>query len=73
MAGRPSSLWSPLSLTPNDDTQPQIVWRVAEGATKQEVVAQLVINPGTVAYHLRSVFVKLGISSRSELIRLQSG
>jgi DNA-binding CsgD family transcriptional regulator len=48
----------------------QIVRRVAEGASNKAVAAQLFISPRTVAYHLRNVFVKLGISSRAELMRL---
>ncbi len=48
----------------------QIVRHVAEGTTNKAVAAQLFISPRTVAYHLRNVFVKLGISSRAELIRL---
>jgi DNA-binding CsgD family transcriptional regulator len=30
----------------------------------------LFVSPRTVSHHLRSIFKKLGISSRSELIRL---
>jgi DNA-binding NarL/FixJ family response regulator len=43
---------------------------VAEGATNKEAAALLFIGPRTVEYHLRSLFSKLGISSRAELVRL---
>jgi DNA-binding CsgD family transcriptional regulator len=42
---------------------------VAEGSSNKEVAAQLFLSPRTVEYHLRKIFMKLGISSRSELIR----
>jgi DNA-binding CsgD family transcriptional regulator len=43
---------------------------VAAGATNHEVAARLFVTPKTVEYHLRSIYRKLGIRSRSELTRL---
>jgi DNA-binding CsgD family transcriptional regulator len=51
----------------------QIAHLVAEGMTNREIGAQLFLSPRTIEYHLRKVFAKLQIASRTDLVRTGVG
>ena len=46
---------------------------VAKGQSNKEVAAQLFLSPRTIEHHLRHVFAKLGVKSRTQLARLPLG
>jgi DNA-binding CsgD family transcriptional regulator len=60
----PSTL---VQLTP---TELQVARLVSSGLSNKDVAAQCWISPRTVAFHLRNVFTKAGITSRGELAQL---
>ncbi len=55
------------TLTPQET---QVACLVAEGRANREVAAELFISPATLDYHLRKVYQKLGITSRTQLARM---
>ena len=51
----------------------QIALLLAAGRTTREAAAAVFLSPKTVEYHLRHVYLKLGIHSREELARALAG
>ncbi len=41
---------------------------VVEGATNREAAAALFVSIRTIEFHLRNIYIKLGIHSRTELV-----
>jgi DNA-binding CsgD family transcriptional regulator len=52
------------------DTERHIADLVAQGLSNRQVASRIFLSTHTVAFHLRHVFWKLGISSRVQLARM---
>jgi DNA-binding CsgD family transcriptional regulator len=61
---RPVRGWAALTAT-----EQRVARLIADGHTNRSAAAELVLSPNTVASHLRSIFGKLGVSSRVQLTR----
>ena len=56
-----------LVLTPMER---QVAGLVRQGMSNKEIAAQCWVSPRTVAFHLRNIFTKAGVTSRGELAQL---
>jgi len=65
-----SGVEEPSELKSLTEQERRILEYVAEGLTNREIAARLFLSPRTVDFHLRNVFSKLGVKSRTELARL---
>jgi DNA-binding CsgD family transcriptional regulator len=64
-ADRPAFGWDSLT-----DTERRVADLVAEGLSNRQVANRVFLSTHTVAFHLRHIFWKLGITSRVQLARL---
>ncbi len=48
----------------------QLAGYVSDGLSNKEIAAQMFLSKRTIDYHLRNVFVKLDVSSRTQLAGL---
>ncbi|MER5884601.1 LuxR C-terminal-related transcriptional regulator [Streptomyces sp. NPDC001941] len=70
--GRTAASGARMGLTPKET---EVVARLAAGMTNRSIARSLAVSERTVKNHLRSVFLKLGVNSRTEaaLVAVEAG
>jgi DNA-binding CsgD family transcriptional regulator len=68
VAAGPGQGWA--ALTP---AELEVIRVVISGRTNRQAAAQLFLSPHTISSHLRHAYVKLGINSRVDLVRMALG
>jgi DNA-binding CsgD family transcriptional regulator len=63
----------PSTLRQLTSMEARIAHLVSTGLSNKDVAAQCWVSPRTVAFHLRNVFAKVGVSSRGQLAQLDLG
>jgi DNA-binding CsgD family transcriptional regulator len=64
-SNRPVCGWDSLT-----DTERRVANLVADGLTNRQVGERLFLSGHTIDFHLRHIYLKLGVSSRVQLTRL---
>ncbi len=64
-ADRPAFGWDSLT-----DTERRVADLVTQGLSNRQVANRIFLSPHTVAFHLRHIFWKLGVTSRVQLARM---
>lgn len=55
--------------SPLTNRETQIMQRMAEGRTKAQIASDLFINQNTVRSHVKNIYIKLNVNSKSEAIK----
>lgn len=53
---------------PLSEREREVLWHLSEGRSNREIAEQLVIAPSTVKSHIRAIYNKLGVESRTQAL-----
>ena len=53
---------------PLSEREREVLWHLGQGRSNREIAEQLVIAPSTVKSHVRAVYAKLGVESRTQAL-----
>jgi ATP/maltotriose-dependent transcriptional regulator MalT len=68
VVGRPSSdsPETPILLSPLSDRERAVLRLMAAGLSNQDIASELVVAPSTVHWHLKNIYSKLNVHSRTQ-------